>query len=186
MRNNQTQMLILAALFVAVTAVCAQIRIPIGAVPFTMQIFAISLMGVVLGSRWGVISALGYLILGAVGAPVFSGFSGGLQVLIGKTGGYLFGFIPAAYVIGWITERGRLTVSKAVWANLAGLVIIYAIGAMQLKLVLNLPWVQAFEFGIYPFIIPDIVKLVLASILGVSLINRLASAGLRAKENLVK
>lgn len=179
MPKNQTKMMILAALFVAITAVCAQIRIALGPVPFTLQIFSISLMGMLLGKRWGAISALGYLLLGAFGAPVFSGFQGGLQAIVGKTGGYLLAFVPAAYVIGWILEQGRINVWKAFLANLLGLLIIYAGGVSQLKIVLNVPWETAFQWGVLPFVIPDSIKLVLASMLGVKITHHLANTGFR-------
>lgn len=173
MSANRTKMMILAAIFAAITAVCAQIRISVGPVPFTLQVLAICVTGMILGSRWGAISAVVYVTMGAFGIPVFSGFSGGLQTIVGKTGGYLLAFIPAAYVIGLIMERGRITVWKAFLANLSGLLIIYAIGVSQLKLVLNLSWEQAVQFGLIPFVIPDLVKLAFASSLGVAVLRRL-------------
>ncbi|UFJ39930.1 biotin transporter BioY [Brevibacillus humidisoli] len=177
MRSHQTKMMILVALFAAITAVCAQISFSIGPVPFTLQVLAISLTGMLLGRRWGTVSVIVYLLLGVMGAPVFAGYQGGLQAIAGKTGGYLLAFIPAVYVIGLILERGKISVWKAFLANLLGLLIIYAIGASHLKLILNLSWEQAFLFGVMPFIIPDLIKIVFASSLGVIILKRLVSAG---------
>jgi len=182
MRNNNIKMMVLASLFAAIIAVCAQIIVPVGPVPFTLQVLAINLTGMILGSRWGAVSAAVYLTLGAVGAPVFAGFNGGFQALIGKTGGYIISFIPAAFVIGWIMERGKVSVGKAFLANLLGLLMTYARGTAQLKFVLNLPWEQAFQFGVIPFLIPDLIKLGLASTLGVVILNRLTLAGLRTRK----
>ncbi|MGO0061089.1 biotin transporter BioY [Brevibacillus fluminis] len=177
MANNRIKMINLAALFAAITAVCAQLSFTVGPVPFTLQVFAICLTGLLLGSRWGSVSVLVYLVLGAVGVPVFAGFQSGLQTILGKTGGYLLAFLPAVFVIGLIAERGRIAIWKAFLANLLGLAIIYTLGTMQLEFMLNLPWSKAIAFGIIPFLIPDVIKIAIASSLGVILLNRLASAG---------
>ncbi|MET3289412.1 UNVERIFIED_CONTAM: biotin transport system substrate-specific component [Brevibacillus sp. OAP136] len=186
MSKNRIKMINLAALFAAIIAVCAQLSFTVGPVPFTLQVFAICLTGLLLGSRWGSVSVLVYLILGAIGVPVFAGFQSGLQTIFGKTGGYLLAFLPAVFLIGLIVEKGRIVVWKAFLANLLGLVIIYALGTMQLKFMLNLPWSKAIAFGIIPFLIPDVIKIAIASSLGVILLNRLASAGFLPDRNLQK
>lgn len=173
-------MMILAALFAAITAICAQITLNIPPVPFTLQTLAVTLAAMILGSRYGSISMIVYVLIGAFGAPVFAGFKGGFQYLFDKTGGYLFGFILAAFVIGFIMERGPVTLAKAIFANVIGLLIIYAAGVTQLKIVLAVDWIQALQFGMLPFLIPDAIKLVTATILGVTIRKRLVSAGLLA------
>ena len=99
-------MQIMAALFAGITAVCAQIAFPVpfSPVPFTGQTLAVALAATVLGAKYGVLSMILYILLGAVGVRVFAEFSGGLHVLAGPTGGFIFGFIIAAYVIGKMIE----------------------------------------------------------------------------------
>ena len=93
-KQLSTKSIILVGMFAAVLAVMSQIAIPMpSGVPMTLQTFAVALAGAVLGWKLGALSALVYLLLGAAGVPVFSGMSGGLGVLLGKTGGFIFGFI---------------------------------------------------------------------------------------------
>ena len=104
MSRLTTRELAVAALFTALLSVSAYIAIPIGSVPFTLQVFVVLLAGMVLGPRLGALSVVAYLVLGLV-APVYSGGTSGLGVLFGPTGGYLFGFIAAAVVTGLIAGR---------------------------------------------------------------------------------
>jgi biotin transport system substrate-specific component len=178
LKNQNLKMMILAAMFAAVTAVCAQITLNVPPVPFTLQTIAVALTAMILGSRFGALAMVVYVLVGSVGVPVFAGFSGGAHIIVGKTGGYLLSYIPAAFVIGWIMEKGTPTLARAIGANLLGLIIIYALGVSQLKLVLNVSWPQAFSWGALPFLVPDCIKLVISSALGVIIRKRLIHAGL--------
>ena len=161
--------------FSVVTALSAQIAFYIGPVPITGQTFAVLLAGALLGSRRGALSQLTYLGMGAMGAPIFAGWHGGIGVLMGPTGGYLIGFVAAAFVVGFLAERGwdRRFWSMAL-AMLIGNIVIYAFG---------LPWLANFvpsgsvlAAGLYPFIPGDLTKLVLATVAlpsGWALVNRL-------------
>ena len=161
--------------FSMVTALSAQIAFYIGPVPITGQTFAVLLAGALLGSRRGALSQLTYLGMGAMGAPIFAGWHGGIGVLMGPTGGYLIGFVAAAFVVGFLAERGwdRRFWSMAL-AMLIGNIVIYAFG---------LPWLANFvpsgsvlAAGLYPFIPGDLTKLVLATVAlpsGWALVNRL-------------
>ena len=105
--SQRTRNLTFTALFAAVIAVCAQITVPMpSGVSFTLQTFAVALAGYLLGAKYGTLTVLVYLLLGAVGAPVFSAFHGGFHILLGKTGGYLWGFLPMAFLCG-LAARGR-------------------------------------------------------------------------------
>lgn len=147
----------------AVTAIAAQLRLdlPFTPVPITGQTFAVLLVGAVLGSRLGGAALLAYWGEGAIGLPVFAGGTGGWGVISGPTGGYIVGFIFAAFVVGWLAERGfgRHPLSAAV-AMFAGNIVIYVVG---------LPWLdhffpgKALDFGLYPFIVGDAGKLLLAA-----------------------
>ncbi|HJV45132.1 MAG TPA: biotin transporter BioY [Bacillota bacterium] len=179
MKDSKLKMMILSAMFAALTAICAQVSINLTpTVPMTFQTFAIGLTPILLGSRYGMLSVILYLFLGAIGLPVFANMKGGLQVLVGPTGGYLIGFVVAAYIIGKVSEMGQVHLVKVIGANLVGLVIIYVIGTGFLKLVTHMDWPKAIAVGVLPFLITDMIKLVIASILGVTVRKRLVQTGL--------
>jgi len=177
MKRERLKWLILSAIFAAITAVFSQISIqlPLIPVPFTGQTLAVGLTATILGSRYGTLAMLLYVILGAIGLPVFSGMSGGLQVLVGKTGGYIFGFIFTAYVTGLILEKTRFTFANGLIANLAGMLVTLAFGVAQLKYVLSIPWDKALEFGAYPFLLIGVIKAVIAAYVGIKVRKRLVS-----------
>lgn len=171
----------MAALFAGITAVCAQIAFPIpfSPVPFSGQTLAVALAATILGARYGALSMLLYALLGAIGIRVFAQFEGGLHVLIGPTGGFIWGFIIGAYVTGKLIERRHS--SGIVWAmcaNAVGLVIILALGMVQLKFVTSLGWAEAAMAGVIPFIPTGILKIVLASMIGIVVRRRLLQLGL--------
>ena len=122
-----TKDIALTALFVAVMAVCSWISIP-ATVPFTLQTFGVFLSVGLLGGKRGSLAVLVYLLLGAVGLPVFSGFTGGIGHLLGPTGGYIIGFIFSALLM-WLAERlfGKSVAVLAV-SMIAGLIVCYAFG----------------------------------------------------------
>ncbi|MBO8165119.1 MAG: biotin transporter BioY [Brevibacillus sp.] len=177
-------MLILCAMFAAITAVLAQVEIPLPIVPISGQTLAVGLTATILGSRYGAVSMICYLLLGAIGVPVFAEAKGGAHVLIGPTGGYLFGFVVTAYVTGWILERTRFTFPMAMIANTVGMVITLAMGAVQLKYVMDMSWANALAVGVYPFIVVGLIKAFLASWIGIIVRKRLIQANLI--ENLPK
>lgn len=180
MRNEQLKMMIVSALFAAIIAVFAQISIPLpfSPVPITGQTLAIGLAATILGSRYGTLSVGIYLLLGAVGAPVFAGMSGGLGSLVGPTGGYLVGFLPTAFIIGWYLEKTSFSVKQAIIANLIGMIVTLAFGTAWLKVAADLTWTAAIAGGVTPFIPLGIVKAVLAAIGGIAVRKRLESARL--------
>ena len=165
-------MQIRAALFAALMAVCAWISIPFGHIAFTMQTFGVFLALFVLGGKWGTASIFVYLLLGAVGLPVFSGFQGGLGVLLGVTGGYLWGF-AATGLIYWSFEK--------LWKPIGvilGLLACYTLGSFWFCL-----YSGGASFGaavascVIPYVIPDVGKLYLAWVCGRRIQNELARNG---------
>ncbi|WP_342528422.1 biotin transporter BioY [Chryseomicrobium sp. FSL W7-1435] len=180
MRNEQLKMMIVSALFAAIIAVFAQITIPLpfSPVPITGQTLAIGLAATILGSRYGTLSVAIYLLLGAVGVPVFAGMSSGLASLVGPTGGYLIGFLPTAYLIGLYLEKTSFTVKQAIVANILGMIVTLAFGTVWLKIALELSWTAAIAGGVTPFIPLGIVKAVLAAMGGIAVRKRLQSARL--------
>lgn len=172
------RMMIVTALFAAIIGVLAQISIPIQPVPFTGQTLAIGLAATILGSRYGTLSVLLYLIIGAAGVPVFAEFSGGVSKLVGPTGGYLVGFIPSAFLMGWFMEKTSFNFKNAMIANTIGMFITLAFGTAWLKIAANLSWTVAFAGGFSPFIFFGLLKAFLASWVGILVRNRLISANL--------
>lgn len=180
MSNQQLKlrMMIVTALFAAIIGVMAQITIPLPLVPITGQTLAIGLAATILGSRYGTLSVILYLIIGATGVPVFAELSGGISKLVGPTGGYLVGFLPSAFIIGWILEKTSFTFKNAMIANTIAMFITLAFGTAWLKIAAELSWTAAMTGGFTPFIIVGLIKAALASWIGVLVRNRLISANL--------
>jgi biotin transport system substrate-specific component len=132
-----TKSLILCALFTALLAIGALIRIPIPPVPFTLQILFVMLAGLLLGSRRGAISVLIYIALGLIGVPVFAG-GGGIGYVLVPTFGYIIGFAFGAFAIGKAVEKLRFTYLNLLFSCFVGMLIIYAIGMAYLYIVSNL------------------------------------------------
>lgn len=158
---------------------CAQVAIPLWPVPVTGQTFAVLMIGALLGARRGCFAVLAYIIEGAAGLPVFAMGRAGLVILRGFTGGYLIGFIAAAYVVGFLAQRGwDRRVSTTVLAMVLGNIVIYAFGLLWLSC---LPAINdVLRKGLYPFIIGDLLKIALAAVLlpsGWKLLNLLNLAG---------
>ena len=144
------------AIFTALTIVGAQIAIPIGQVPITLQIFFVLLSGLVLGARFGFLSQALYLLMGAMGLPVFAGLTGGFAYIYGPTGGYLIAFPVAAFLVGWISKKRGSTLRNLV-ASLAGIAVIYIFGWLRLGLFMS-DFKKAFIVGVVPFVLIDLIK----------------------------
>jgi biotin transport system substrate-specific component len=165
-----TRELAVGALFTALLAVSAYISIPIGSVPFTLQVFVVLLAGLVLGPRIGLLSVLAYLVLGLV-APVYSGGASGLGALFGPTGGYLIGFIPAVLVTGVLAGRRDAGLPRLTAAGLAGLVPVYVLGTTWLAIQLDLSPIAAITTGVLPFVWIDVLKALAAALTARVLVN---------------
>src|SRR5918998_3831324 len=151
------------ALMAAVTAVAAQITVPIEPVPFTFQVLAVILSGLLLGPRYGALAQAIYVLVGAVGVPVFAGFRGGLGIVFGDTGGYLLAYPLAAALAGLAagtvanSSRRRGLVVGLLWGT-AALAVIYALGATWLAFLANLSFGAALVAGVLPFVSFDLIK----------------------------
>lgn len=171
--NAKIQNLTTIGLVTAVIIIMAQISIPMPlGVPMTMQTFAITLAGILLGSKKGALASLIYILLGAVGVPVFHNFTGGLQSLIGPTGGFIISFPIMAYIIGLGTEYRQKYKGCFTCFLILGTVVNYLFGmAMYCALMHSTP-LTAFVVCVLPFIPTAIIKAVLASMLGLNLRKR--------------
>jgi biotin transport system substrate-specific component len=150
----------------ALTALSAQLIIPMYPVPFTMQTFVVLIVGSTLGTTRGTLSMLLYAVLGLVGLPIFGGASSGAAVLFGASGGYIIGFIFAAALTGWLAQSNwdKKFLGAAV-SFVAGGVVIFAFGLMGLSMSLHLGLQDTLAGGLYPFAITEVLKAALATAL---------------------
>ena len=178
MSNTKLKMWILSALFAAIIGIFAQITIPLPLIPITGQTFAIGLAVTILGLRYDTLSVFIYILLGAIGIPVFSAMSGGLGIVAGPTGGYIIGFLPAAIVMGIYLNKFGFTKGQAIVSNLLGMAVTLLFGTIWLKYGTGLTWNAAFMAGTYPFLIVGVIKAVAAALAGVLVRDRLLNARL--------
>ena len=158
--------MVYASMFGALTAIGAYIIIPLPPVPITLQTLFLNLSGALLGGYLGALSQVVYILLGIIGLPVFAGGKAGLGVLLGPTGGYLFGFVLGAFIVGkLIAVKRKPGMIWTVSAMLVGMVVIYCLGILQLTLVARLSVEKAVAVGALPFLPGDIVKSVLAALI---------------------
>lgn len=168
-RRMDTRDLTMIAVCTAMMVICSWISIP-ATVPFTMQTFGVFLCVGLLGGRRGTLAVSVYLLLGAIGLPVFSGFTGGIGHLFGATGGYIIGFLFSALVM-WLIEHllGR-NLKTLVLSMIAGLITCYAFGTAWFMVVYakdsgSVGLMTALGWCVFPYVIPDAVKIGLATVI---------------------
>ena len=151
--------------FIAIIIVCAQISIPMPyGVPMTLQTFAIMLAGMVLGPKKGTIAALIYVLLGAIGVPVFTAFSGGLGVIFGRTGGFILAFPFVALAAG-IGGRGKSIFWLMSWL-VTGTILLFTGGMLMFSLVTSISLMVSFSLVVAPFIPSEILKIIMVVVFG--------------------
>ena len=158
-----------AGVMVALLAVSAQVMMPIGPVPFTLQTMVLAMVPAALDPGTAVLSVASYVLLGALGLPVFAGFNGGVGALLGPTGGFLWGFVLGSALTGLVAKalEGRLAAYPRSLACAATLVLVsYACGTVQLMALMNLDLMGALAIAVIPFILPDAVKIAVGARLG--------------------
>ena len=164
--NSRTRSIAFTALAVAIIVVCAWVTIPIGPIPFTLQMFAITFAIVVLEPKQCMSAIIAYLVLGTIGVPVFSGMRGGFGVLAGPTGGFLWGYIfGVALACGFLYLMRRRGVDNFLVGVVAGLLftaVAYVCGWAQYMGVANVGPAASFAVTVAPFILVDIIKVVAA------------------------
>lgn len=165
MRKMKTKDAVTVSLAAALICLCSWIQVP-SAVPFTLQTFAVFLVSGTLGVKKGVAATLVYILLGAAGLPVFSGFQGGVGVLFGSTGGYIFGFVLSALIVGFSCEKFGRKFLPSVLYSATAMLACYAVGTLWFAFLYgdgNI--LGAFSVCVLPFIIPDVIKITLAMII---------------------
>ena len=195
MKVQKTLQMVQTALFSGILCVLAPIALPGSPVPLSLATFAVYLTGMILGAKKGVLSVLVYLLLGVVGLPVFSGFSGGIGVLLGPTGGYLLGYIPCVLIIGLLADykiyrkeklktdliiKNKKSFKMALCCGAgmsAGTVFCYLVGTAWFMCVMDgsYSFVQALMVCVAPYMAFDVVKIVAAVAIGVPLRRLLRS-----------
>lgn len=163
-RSATTRDIAYTALFAALIAAGAFIAVPLGPVPFTLQVMFVLLAGMALGPRLGALSALAYLVLGLV-APVYHGGTSGIAVLAGPTGGYLWGFVLGAALTGLVAQGRPASLPRLLLAGLLGLLPIYLLGASWLAVQLEAPSLESVLIaGVLQFVPFDVLKAVVAAL----------------------
>ncbi|HEV7641439.1 MAG TPA: biotin transporter BioY [Gaiellaceae bacterium] len=150
----------------ALIALAAQISIslPFTPVPITGQTFAVATTAAALGLRTGAAASILYVAAGLVGLPVYADASSGWHAVSGATGGYLIGFIVCALLVGWCGDRGwTSSFSSTVGAILLGETVIYVCGLLWLRHSLHTPLDKTLEYGLYPFVVGDLIKVYAAA-----------------------
>ena len=168
LRRTRVTTVLLVVGAAALTALAAQVRVPIPGtpVPVTGQTFAVLLTGAALGWRNGAAGQILYVLVGLAGMPVFQDAQSGWSYATGATGGYLVGFVAAAALVGYLAERRQdRTVAAAVPAFLAGTVVIYLLGVPWLARTLDVSWTEAVTLGMTPFLLGDLAKAAAAGLL---------------------
>ncbi|MBQ8474339.1 MAG: biotin transporter BioY [Clostridia bacterium] len=158
--------MVICSLSAAMITICSYIAIPFSAIPITAQGFAVCLIAAVFGAKRGVVSVSVYLILGAIGIPVYSGFTGGIGILFGVTGGYFIGFLITALTVGTVSDKSAFRPWQVMLSMIMGTVLCYAFGTLWYTLFYNdgQSVHSVLASCVYPFIIPDLIKIILATV----------------------
>lgn len=177
MRHHSTRSLVLAALFAALTAVGAFLKIPMGISSLSLQFFFTALAGVLLGPKYGALSQAVYVLLGLIGLPIFTA-GGGLGYFLQPTCGFLLALIPAAWVIGTLSA-GSDHFGRVVGSTLAGLAVLYLIGIPYMYLILNvylskgMSLFTVLNVGMFLYLPGDAVKVIVTGLLAKPLLKTL-------------
>ncbi|MFP3154487.1 biotin transporter BioY [Lachnospiraceae bacterium ZAX-1] len=164
MKKITTKDIVLIGLIAAILCILAPISIPIPISPvsITLGLFAVVMAGILLGKWQGLLCVAVYILIGMVGMPVFSNYSGGIQKIAGPSGGYLIGYLALVWIVGFFVEKFPSKIYMYFVGAVIGTVLCYAIGTLWMKVLLNLTFVEALMMGVIPFIPLDMVKIILA------------------------
>ena len=167
-KKFKTLDIVYIGLFAALICVCSWIAIPL-TVSITLQTFAVCLTAGLLGWKRGTLTVIIYILLGMVGLPIFTGFKSGIAAVTGPTGGYIVGFIFTSLIVGFAAEK----IGRRLWQNIIFMVIgelvLYLFGTIWFVIAYKVTFLSAFSTCVLPFLLPDAVKIVIASVL----VNRL-------------
>ena len=175
-KRTTVKSVVMMGMFVAVLAVMSQLCVPLpSGVPITLQTFAVALTAYVLGAKTGAAAVAVYLLLGAVGVPVFANFQSGIGVLLGAAGGFLWGFLIMAVLCGLAARRKNRGVCAALSA--AGLAACHLPGILQFMAVMDMDFVSAAMLASVPFLIKDVISVIAAYAVSLAVRRALNAAG---------
>jgi biotin transport system substrate-specific component len=160
----KTKQMTMCALFVGITAILTQISIPLGNIPLTMQIFGVVLSGLILGEKLGFISQFIYVLLGAVGMPIFSYMRGGFSMILGPSGGFILSFPILSFISGYFFRKYK---NKYIifFGIILGLIINYLIGTLFFCKIVGVNFISGLLSCVVPFVVFDLLKIILAYII---------------------
>lgn len=164
MKKMRVLDLLLCSLFAALSAILCQISIPIGVVPINLTHISLFIAGGLLGAKYGTISQIIFVALGAIGVPVFSGFSGGIGAIVGPRGGFVISYILCTLVVGLIIDKFGKSIKVLILAMLCGLIVTYLCGITWFMYITNTGLVSALLICMFPFLLGDALKVVVSII----------------------
>ena len=168
MKNFSTKDMVFTALFAAIFCILAPFSIPIGEVPVSVTNFLIYITIYAIGLKKATVSYIIYLLLGFVGLPVFAGFTGGFQYIVGYSGGFIISFPLVAFIIGFVSEKTDNMV-LILLSTILGLIVSYTIGTLVFSLVTNASISASLAACVIPFIFTDLLKCFIATFIGLKL-----------------
>lgn len=163
----------LIAILAATVCIFSPFSVPLGAIPISLSTFAIYVVACSVNKKYSIPAVAVYILIGAIGLPVFSSFTGGLQCITGYTGGYIIGYIPCTFVIGYMTDRFENNKIIYPLSMIAGTFVCYLCGILWYIHKAECGFYEAAAVCILPFIIGDIIKIAVASCIGITLKQRL-------------
>ncbi len=164
----KTHDLTITAIFAAIICILSVITIPIGTVPISLSLFAIMLTAISLGAKRGVLSVMVYILIGALGIPVFSGFKGGFYTLLGPTGGFIISYIFVTLITSLASQKTNKKLTLFLFGILS-LIVCYLFGSLQYAFISKVSFYNSLSVCVYPFVVFDILKIILAINIGVKL-----------------
>ena len=181
MKKANTKATVMIGMFAAVLAVMSQISLPMpSGVPVTLQTFAVALTGFILRWKYGMMAVGAYLLAGIIGIPVFSGFAGGLGVLFGKTGGFLWGFLFLSGLCGAGQKRKKKWILAVM--SCLGLLMCHLLGSLQFELLSGIGLLESAALVSVPYLLKDAISVFLAYLVAKALEKSFWAAGIRIYE----
>ena len=165
MNKSKSYSIVLMGLFVAIMAVCAWVSIPMVPIPITLQTMGVFITASILGAKKGTLSIIIYILLGAIGLPVFSNFTGGLGIILSPTGGFILCFIFTTIITGFILEHFKCSILTNIIAMTSGLVACYLIGTIWYCVYAGVDVLTSLLVCVVPFLFGDAVKIGVSAIL---------------------
>lgn len=159
-RRNRLRWMGLSAIMAAILCVLSPITLPMGIIPITLSVFALFLVSALTRPKVALTATAVYLFVGAVGLPVFSSFTGGAFAFVSPSGGFLWGYLPTAFVVSFCSRKGNL--GFLLMGFLSGLMILYLLGMLGFCILTGAGLFEAFLTAVLPFVLPDAIKLLLA------------------------